>query len=45
MEIVFDRSFNKSLNKINEAGIKNKILEAILQSEMATSLGDIPNIT
>lgn len=44
MEVTFDRSFSKSLDKINNKSILGKIEKIILQCEEAKSLTDIPNL-
>lgn len=44
MEIVFEKSFGKSLGKLNDAELKNKIIEVINEVESATSLTEITNI-
>jgi len=44
MEIIFDRSFSKSLNKLTDQDIKAKIEQVIIEAEAADSLIDIANI-
>ena len=44
MEIVFDRSFSKSLNKLTDKEIKNKIEQVIFEVEAANSLSDVANV-
>ncbi len=44
MEVIFDRSFSKSLNKLNDKEILTKIEEIIINVEAATSINDIANI-
>ena len=44
MEIIFDKSFNKSLNKINDRDVKAKIVDIILEVEAAGTLAQITNI-
>ena len=44
MEVVFDKSFSKSLNKLTEKGILAKIEEVIINVESANSINDIANI-
>ena len=44
MNIIFDRSFNKSLNKLKDAEIRSKIEEVIMEVEAANSLADISNL-
>jgi mRNA interferase RelE/StbE len=43
MEIIFDRSFSKSLNKLTDKGIRNKVEQIIFQVEAANSLSDVAN--
>ena len=44
MNIVFDRSFSKSLNKLNEQEIRTKIEQVIIEVESADSLIHITNL-
>jgi mRNA interferase RelE/StbE len=44
MIIEFDRSFSKSLDKVKDASILNRVERTILQLEKANSLLDIPNV-
>ena len=44
MEIIFDRSFSKSLNKLNDKEIRSKIEQVITESESARSLIEIANV-
>ena len=44
MEIIFDQSFKKSLNKLNDKEISNKIEQIIIEIEKATSILDIANV-
>ena len=44
MEIIFDRSFNKSLDKIADKDVRKKIEQIILALEEADSLSQIANV-
>ena len=44
MNIVFDRSFSKSLNKISDKEIRSKIEQVIIEVESAESLTHISNL-
>jgi len=44
MEIIFDRSFSKSLNKLNDKEIRSKIEQVIIEVESADSLLQIANL-
>ena len=44
MHIIFDRSFSKSLNKLNDKEIKSKIEQVIIEVESADSLIQISHL-
>jgi len=44
MKVEFDKSFLKSLDKINDTNLLRKIESIILSCENASQLSDIPNI-
>jgi hypothetical protein len=44
MEIVFDKSFSKSLDKLSDNDIKNKIINIISEIESVESLSQISNV-
>jgi len=44
MEIVFDKSFSKSLDKLHDKEILRKIEEVIIEVEAAQSLMNVTNI-
>ncbi len=44
MEIIFDRSFSKSLGKLTDREIRNKLEQVILDVEAADSISDIANV-
>lgn len=44
MKVEFDKSFLKSLDKLGEPSIKNRLIEIIDEVENAKSLSDIPQI-
>jgi len=44
MEIIFDRSFSKSLNKLTDKEIRNKVEQIIFEVEAANSLSDVANV-
>ncbi len=44
MEIVFDRSFSKSLDKLTDREIKDKIEQVIAEVDAANSLLDVSNV-
>ncbi|HEY5326903.1 MAG TPA: type II toxin-antitoxin system RelE/ParE family toxin [Mucilaginibacter sp.] len=44
MDVIFDRSFSKSLNKLNDKEIRGKIEEVIIEVESADSLIQITNV-
>ena len=44
MEIIFDRSFSKSLNKLNDKEAGHKIEQIIIEAELAESLAQISNV-
>jgi mRNA interferase RelE/StbE len=44
MEIIFENSFGKSLNKLKGAEIKSKIIDVINEVESAKSLTQIANV-
>lgn len=44
MEIIFDRSFSKSLDKIADKDLRKKIEQVIIAIEEADSLSQIPNV-
>ena len=44
MEIIFDKSFGKSLDKLKDAEIKNKIIEVINEVESASLLTEVANV-
>ena len=43
MKIIFDRSFSKSLNKLTDKEIRNKVEQIIIEVEAANSLSDAAN--
>ena len=44
MKIIFDRSFSKSLNKLTDKEIRNKVEQIIFEVEAANSLSDVANV-
>lgn len=44
MKVQFDESFYKSIKKINDRKLKNKLQEIILDFDNAENLSEIPNI-
>lgn len=44
MNVVFDRSFSKSIDKIREEKIKSRIIGIITSVEKAGSIDKIPNL-
>jgi mRNA interferase RelE/StbE len=44
MNIEFDRSFSKSLNKIRDSFVKNRIEHIIIEFDKADTIVDIKNI-
>lgn len=44
MKILFDESFAKSIKKLNDRKIKDKIITLIASFEEARNLSEIPNI-
>jgi mRNA interferase RelE/StbE len=44
MNVIFDRSFSKSLNKLNDKEIRSKIEQIIIEAESADSLIQITNL-
>lgn len=44
MEVTFDKSFSKSLNKVNDKIVLKRIEKAILQCETASELHQISNL-
>ena len=44
MKIIFDQSFSKSLNKLNDKEIKGKIEQVIIEVESADTLIHITNL-
>jgi mRNA interferase RelE/StbE len=44
MEIVFDKSFSKSLDKLRDSEIKDKIIDIISEIESAETLSQISNV-
>ena len=44
MEVTFDKSFSKSLDKINDKAILKKVEKIILQCENANDLNQISNL-
>lgn len=44
MNVIFDMSFSKSLNKLNDKEIRGKIEQVIIKVESADSLTQITNL-
>jgi mRNA interferase RelE/StbE len=44
MQVIFDRSFSKSLDRLNDKEIRNKIEQVIIEVELADSLTHITNL-
>lgn len=44
MKVEFDRSFEKSLQKVGDSSILSRIRKIVTRCESAKSLADIPNI-
>ena len=44
MEVTFDKSFGKGLDKINSKVLLNKIEKTIINCEKALNNNDIPNL-
>jgi len=44
MNVVFDKAFYKSIQKLNQPQIKNRVARIIEQAEAAKTIQDIPNI-
>ncbi|MDN3582841.1 hypothetical protein [Mucilaginibacter flavus] len=44
MELVFDKSFSKSIDKLNDNTIKEKIAQVFIDIEAAESLAAIANV-
>ena len=44
MNVIFDRSFSKSLNKLTDRDIKARIIEVILEVEAANTINQINNV-
>ena len=44
MEIIFDRSFSKSLNKLNDKDLNYRIEQIIIEVESAKSLAEVSNL-
>ncbi len=44
MEVIFDRSFSKSIDKIKNKSVLNKIEKIIIQCEEAATIKDISNL-
>lgn len=44
MEIIFDKSFGKSLNKLTDSELKSKIIDIITEIEAATVLTQVSNV-
>jgi mRNA interferase RelE/StbE len=44
MNLIFDRSFSKSLNKLNDKEILSQIEQVIIEIETADSLSAITNV-
>ncbi len=44
MEVTFDKSFSKSLDKINDKTVLKRIEKVILQCEKASELTQISNL-
>lgn len=44
MNVIFDRSFNKSIDKINDKSIKERLLALIVSMEQANSISELSAI-